>query len=376
MLIHGIKTRVLLVDDEPDFLKVTEKRLRLRGFETETANCGEKALAILRDKSFDVVLLDLAMPGLDGINTLKQIKKDNPEIQILMLSGHATVEKSVEAMKEGAFDFFQKPVDIHYLIEKLHIATEVSRQKLMQRRMAHTEKLASIGTLAAGVAHELNNPLTVILGMADLLIEKTPRDSEQYEILKTIERQGANAKRIVEKLVAFARYSEHDEIEIDVNELIKEVLAVTGKTLSMNRIAVQTDFVDELPPVIGNRGELQQVLMNIMNNAMHAMRGGGILTVTTLLEPKKRDIEIRISDTGPGILKKVRERIFDPFFTTKKVGDGTGLGLSISFGLIKKHKGTIIFETATKDESPQTGTTFIISLPGQALLTSKENINE
>ncbi len=245
----------------------------------------------------------------------------------------------------------------------LGIARDITERKKMEDQMFYTEKLASIGTLAAGVAHEINNPLAIILGFADLMLEKTPKDSEVYEILKTIERQGTNAKRVVENLLSFTRFSEHKEKDVDVNMNIKTVLAVIGNTLWLNKIIIHEDLSESLPLVKGDPGELQQVFFNIINNAVSAMKSGGILTITTRAVDEGKKVEIRISDTGSGIDKDHRTRIFDPLFTTKKVGEGTGLGLFVSYGIITKHEGTIHFETRTKEESEESGTTFTIVFP-------------
>lgn len=245
----------------------------------------------------------------------------------------------------------------------LGIARDITEKKKMEDQMFYTEKLASIGTLAAGVAHEINNPLAVILGFADLLLEKTQPDSESYEILKTIERQGTNAKRVVENLLSFTRFAERKEEEVDINKNIKTVLAVVGNTLWLNKIVLQEKFPDSLPLVKGDSSEMQQVFFNVINNAMAAMKGGGVLGISTAAVEDGSKVEIRISDTGPGIEKDHRTRIFDPLFTTKKVGEGTGLGLFVSYGIITKHEGTITFETRTQDESTETGTTFTIVLP-------------
>jgi signal transduction histidine kinase len=233
----------------------------------------------------------------------------------------------------------------------------------MEEQMYHTEKLASLGTMAAGVAHEINNPLAIILGFTEMLAEKVPSDSELYEILKTIEKQGQNAQRIVSNLLSFARFSEPKEEEVDLKENIEAVLAVEGNTLSLNNIFVERDMVDPLPKVKGDPGELQQVFFNIISNSISAMKEGGILKISARTADSGRNVEIGISDTGSGIKKENRAKIFDPFFTTKKVGEGTGLGLTISYALISKHGGNISFETKTKEESEETGTTFIVSLP-------------
>lgn len=246
----------------------------------------------------------------------------------------------------------------------LGISRDITDRKTMEEHSYHTEKLASMGTLAAGVAHEINNPLTIILGFTDLLKEKVSPDSEFYDILKTIENQGMKAKRVVENLLTFARHKEHTENEVDINKDIQEVLAVVGNNLLLHKIAITAlELSDGLPAVKGDPDELQQVFLNIISNAVYAMRGGGVLTILTRAVNEDSNVEIQIADTGSGIKKEYRSRIFDPLFTTKKVGDGTGLGLSVSYGIIARHGGTITFETKTEEESTETGTSFIITLP-------------
>lgn len=244
----------------------------------------------------------------------------------------------------------------------LGISRDITERRKIEEHSYYTEKLASMGTLAAGVAHEINNPLGVILGFADLLLEKFPPDSQEYDLLKTIEKQGLNAKRVVENLLNFARHKEHKEEIIDINKNIQTVLAIMNNTLLLNKISVKQDLQDNLPLIIADSGELQQVFFNIINNAIHAMQGGGVLTITTGSFDNDT-VEINISDTGHGIKKEHRSRIFDPLFTTKDVGKGTGLGLSVSYGIITKHGGAITFETKTKEESEETGTTFVIAFP-------------
>jgi signal transduction histidine kinase len=218
-----------------------------------------------------------------------------------------------------------------------------------------------------------------------MLLGKTPPESEAYDILKTIEKQGNNAKRVVENLLSFARYRDSREELIEINNNIEEVLTVAGNTLRVSKIVVQKQLAKDLPAIKGDSRELQQVFLNIINNAIYAMKGHGILTVTT--GRTANGVEIRLADTGHGIKKEDRNKIFDPLFTTKEVGEGTGLGLSVCYAIVAKYGGTIAFETSTADESPETlgrvdiddsstivdlsttdgkpltGTTFIITLP-------------
>jgi len=242
---------------------------------------------------------------------------------------------------------------------------DITERKKLEEQMLHTEKLASIGTLAAGVAHEINNPLAVILGFTEILLEKSPENSETHDLLGTIQKQGNNAKRIVENLLSFVRYKEHREDNVDINKSIDEVLTVKGNNLSINNISVIKEMEESLLMVRGDPNELQQIFFNIINNAIPVMKGGGTLTIQTRSIAINEDnyVETRISDTGAGIKPEHRSRIFDPLFTTKKVGEGTGLGLTVSYAIAKKYGGSITFETKVKEESPNSGTTFIITLP-------------
>ena len=238
----------------------------------------------------------------------------------------------------------------------------VTKKKEIEEQMYHTEKLASMGTLAAGVAHEINNPLAIILGFSDLLLERYPPESDEYGMLKTIEKHALNAKKVVQGLLSFARYTDQKEEVCDLNKDIELVLNVVKNALTLNNIKIVKELQSELPTIKGDPGKFQQVFLNLINNSIHAMKEGGTLSIKTKLLDSN-NIEIRFSDTGDGIAPEHRNKIFDPLFTTKKVGEGTGLGLSVCYGIISQHGGKITFETKTKEESSTTGTTFIITLP-------------
>ncbi len=240
---------------------------------------------------------------------------------------------------------------------------DITERKKIEEQMYHTEKLASIGTIAAGVAHDINNPLSIILGFTDILLEKVPRDSEAHGILETIEKQGIHAKKVVENLLSFSRFKEPKEEKVDINKNIETVLAFEGNTLSINNISVKKDMTGSLPLIKGEPNEFQQIFFNVINNSVAAMKGGGVLTIVTRSVENGQSVEIRISDTGTGIEKKNRAKVFEPFFTTKQLGEGTGLGLTIVYSLVAKHGGSVAFDTKTKEESEKTGTTFILTFP-------------
>ncbi len=247
----------------------------------------------------------------------------------------------------------------------LGISRDITERKKMEdEQMFNTEKLASMGTLAAGVAHELNNPMAIILGFTDLLLENAEPGSKNREMLETIEKQALNSKRILENILAFVRGREKMEDATDANEVIESVLAVVEHIMATKKITVERDLVKDLPKVRGDSGHLQQIFMNLINNAVASMDGGGVLTISTrLIEPGNR-VEIRFKDTGFGIKREFRDKIFNAFFTTKRVGEGTGLGLSVCQQIVTRYGGEITFETVSEEEDrARKGTTFIVHLP-------------
>jgi two-component system NtrC family sensor kinase len=226
-----------------------------------------------------------------------------------------------------------------------------------QQELLRQEKLASIGQLAAGVAHEINNPLGTILLLGDVLHNQTPENTPEREDLKLMIDEAMRAKRIVADLLNFARQQEVLAQETDLNALLGQVVAALKVQPIFQQVEIVTQFTDQLPSIQADPDQLQQVFINLMNNAAEAMDGQGVITLQTALQDQFW-VEVKITDTGPGIPKENMSKVFTPFFTTKEVGKGTGLGLSIVYGIIKLHRGQI----AVQSEVGR-GTTFIITLP-------------
>jgi PAS domain S-box-containing protein len=248
----------------------------------------------------------------------------------------------------------------------LCIARDITEAKNLERQLVNTEKLAALGTLAAGVAHEINNPLGVILGFCDLLIRKKEKGSQEFEDLKTIERQGFHCKQIVENLLRFARHGEETSAYTDVNKCLKEITGIVTHTIEINNIELIMDLNRNIPPVRGNSRELQQVFLNLINNAIAVMKAGGVLTIQTAIEQSRKKASIQFKDTGIGIKNEDMDHIFEPFFTTKPEGEGTGLGLSVSYGIISKNGGTINCVSTPENSSGKPhGTVFTVKLPIQ-----------
>ena len=234
----------------------------------------------------------------------------------------------------------------------LCIARDITENKNLERQLVNTEKLASLGTLAAGVAHEVNNPLGVILGFCDLLLQKADKATQAYQDLKTIERQGLHCKEVVENLLSFSRYKTGVTEYSDINQCINEILAVAKHTLEMHDMGLATDLGDNIPLVRGDYRQLQQVFLNLINNAVAARQDGErLMKIHTRYDRKNHKALISISDNGTGIAPENIDHIFEPFFTTKPEGEGTGLGLFVSYGIITSFGGSISCDRSSKDST-------------------------
>jgi two-component system NtrC family sensor kinase len=211
----------------------------------------------------------------------------------------------------------------------------------IQEHLVQSEKLASIGKLAAGIAHEINNPLGGILIYSHLILEDTPPNGPHHENLKKIVKETTRCKNIVKGLLDFARPKEPEMAPTDIPALLESCLGFTGHQSLFQNITVVKSFAADLPRIVADAAQLQQVFMNLILNAAEAMDGRGTLTIKAGVDADRAELVVDIMDTGHGIKEEDRARLFEPFFTTKDVGKGTGLGLAISYGIVRKHQGSI-----------------------------------
>lgn len=530
--------RILVVDDEQGLRDLLSYELGIMGFMVQTASDGVEAVEMVEKQKFDLVISDIKMPRMDGLAALEQIKKIDPNIEVIMATGFGTIDMAVRAMKKGAYDFIQKPYNLEemgLLIEKaleksdlralialyecsrtlfstinlkellkivmdliqkvlqadegslmllnkdnkLYIASSIGIEKIVadkvylnigeriagraaaERRemllingltdypefsgidinfnigssivipLAHqdellgvlnlnrisnrdnfnssdlrnasifasqvtqavqnakmyqtlennieelkaahkmleetkdqlveSEKLASIGRLVAGVAHELNNPLTSVIGYTDLLIQSDIQGEAKKQLV-IIFKEAERCRTIIQDLLVFARRREPVFEQINLNTLIRETIESLSVEISKNCIEVIQKSGDQ-QMIIADACQLKQVFMNILTNAMHALASvNGEKKVTISVHATKRDfVKVSFSDNGPGIEEKNLSKIFEPFFSTKGVGKGTGLGLSLSYGIIKQHGGSI----SVRSKQGQ-GATFDIEIPLKA----------
>ncbi len=228
--------------------------------------------------------------------------------------------------------------------------------RAMQAHLIQSEKLAGVGKLAAGVAHEINNPLTCVLTNSSLILSDLPPDDPRREDLQAIVDETLRCRKIVKGLLDFARQTKPQKQRLDLNKVASDVIALVRNQASFQNISLDTDLDPALPPVLADADQMRQVVLNIILNAADAMPQGGKIRVRSFFASKKDQAVLRISDNGPGIPAEIQDKMFEPFFTTKKTG--TGLGLAIAYGIMERHKGALKVESA-----PGQGTAIEVILP-------------
>jgi len=241
-------------------------------------------------------------------------------------------------------------------IGRLLLFDDVTQRERMEEQMSQTEKLTSLGLLAAGVAHEVNTPLAVISNYIQMLAKQMPDGDPRHSIIEKIVKQTFRASEIVNNLLSFSRTGAGELADVDLNRVVEETLSLVAHPLKTSQIRVVKQLSDGLPPVRGSANKLQQVFLNLFLNARDAMPTGGLLEVRTAAH--NGGVEIEVVDTGNGIPREHIHKIFDPFFTTKATGRGTGLGLSVTYGIIKEHAGRIDVRS-----TPGRGTSFHVEFP-------------
>jgi two-component system NtrC family sensor kinase len=407
--------RILIVDDEEPVRKLYAACLGER-HTCVTAGDAQEALVRLASGDIALVIADVKMPGLSGIELLRRVVEHFPDTAVIMASGIQRSQRVLDAVRLGAYDYLMKPCDLDVLqlsveraLEKRALLRDARRYKedlesrnaelerrkaeleRLQAQLVHSEKMASLGQLAAGVAHELNNPAGFIYGNMEMLSEcagglerllrvydkaaltgelatevAAVKDEINYEttlddiraIVEDCHSGAARIRDVVQNLRLFSRLDEAEFKKVDLHESIEATIRLLSQYYGSGRTTLERSY-GELPPVDCYAGQLNQVWMNLLVNAAQAAGPHGRVRVATRLDGRRA--VITVSDTGRGIAPEHLDKIFDPFFTTKPVGEGTGLGLSISYGIVERHGGSIGVES-----SPGAGTTFTVTIPVDA----------
>ncbi|OGR88524.1 MAG: hypothetical protein A3A86_05400 [Elusimicrobia bacterium RIFCSPLOWO2_01_FULL_60_11] len=295
----------------------------------------------------------------------KQDKAFYEDLWKTILSGRVWHGELVNRRKDGTLypeEMTITPVKIegHEITHFIAIKQDVTYRKKMEAMLLQSEKMSAVGRLAGGVAHEINNPLGVIMGFAQILLRRYRDDKDLAMPLMSIEREAQRCKAFVSELLTFSRTANAAMEPCDFNELVRESMHLVGSKAKTMGTELKLELAEGLPPVLVNKNQIQQVIVNLCSNAQDAVGERGTLTVRTLARGKegKDFIELQVRDNGAGIAPEIKDKIFEPFFTTKEVGKGTGLGLALVYEIVQKHQGTIEAESERGK-----GTTINIYLP-------------
>jgi signal transduction histidine kinase len=381
--------RVLIIDDEKVILDLTAIILRNRGYQVATALCAEEGFRIIEQERPELVLLDYMMPNVDGLTALKEIRVRHPDTYVIMFTGKGSEEIAVELMKAGASDYILKPFNNQDLVERIENVLKLrsvelqnrallsERERLLaeiaewnrelearvqeksealtraQAEIVQSEKLATLGYLSAGMAHEVRNPLNSIALFVQL-IKSGLEEAERLEYVEKILKEVDRIDGILSKLLHASKRPRFEISDVRVDRLLEATLDAFTPQLRQKKIRVVTDFRSLPPAIKADPMEIEQIFTNLFLNSIHVMPAEGTLTVELDQDPTY--LNIRVSDTGPGIPPENLPNIFDPFFTTNS--RGTGLGLSVVLRIVKTYQGKIEVE-----RSDSSGTTFAVRLP-------------
>jgi len=423
------KANVLVVDDELGPRESMRMILKPK-HNVFTAEDGATALRTIEERPIDLVTLDLKMRGMQGIEVLKEIKKNNPQIEVIIVTGFGTLKSATEAMKYGVKGYITKPYNLieitsivekaieerrfnlklrnffketlfsdtthfpeevesdlpplaenvpeeiefsedildvsEYKIKKMReIQDDVSRENaVLEEKLMRSERLALVGQMAAGYAHELNNSLTTMLGYTELVHNvinaNYPELRELLGKITTITNQTQRASQLSQNLLDISRKKSSEREPTDVHKLIEQVLAYTEYRVHAQGLKVVRDFEPTLPRISVDPRRVEQVFLNLILNACHAMAKGGTLSITARQVQREMGsvVQLAFADNGHGIAEQNLKEIFDPFFSTKAGTGGTGLGLFISRKIVESYQGTI--GVASEENK---GTTFTVEFP-------------
>jgi signal transduction histidine kinase len=392
--------RILVVDDEKSIRLTLREFLVAAGYEVAVAEEAQAAQRLLQDGEFDVIVSDIVLPRMTGVELLRLIRQVSPRVQVILMTGEPTVETASDAVRAGAFDYLFKPISKEAILRSVANAARIKavddeRERLAQinreyqerlermvgertralqeamdeltrtqQQLVQQERLKALGQMVSGIAHDFNNVLMPIVGIPALLLEDPDLLNDRDDVLsmlKTVSAAGQDAREIVRRLREFYRPGEPQEMHaVKVNQVIEQTIALTEPAWKAQSeaagkaIRIVTDMGD-VPETPGSEAGLRELLTNLIINAVDAIPKEGTITFRTRREGEW--VVMQVADTGAGMTEDVRSHCFEPFYTTK--GEhGTGLGLAMCHGIVKRHGGQIEVTSGI-----DAGTTFTIRLP-------------
>lgn len=378
---------LVIVDDEPVILQILKAVFEDEPYRLTLAASGHEALQVMQRDGVDLLLTDKNLPDVNGLELLKAAKQVNADAEVIIITGYASLETALAAMELDAFDYVLKPLNnvfdirkkVRRALEKQRMVirnrelltfleaknTELERSldetRRLQAELIQSEKLAGIGTLAAGIAHEISNPLFGILGLAEAIVDEEDPDLVK-DYARDIVEYSQSIRSIVVELSSYSRASKGEYLTtVDLPRVITDAIRLVERSADTDGIEIVTEL-EERTFVNARTNEVQQIFVNLVKNAAEALseqrssgREGHIVVRAGVGEGK---VWAEVSDNGPGIPESNLAMVFDPFYTTKQPGKGTGLGLNIVYRIVTKYRGTITAESVEGH-----GTTFHLSFP-------------
>jgi len=363
------KGSVLVVDDE---IGARESMKMILGgrFDVSTTDSGYKAIQLVKEKNFDVVILDIRMPDISGIEVLQRIKENESSPEVMMVTAYAALDTAKDAMRLGAYDYMEKPFksfDEFREVVSRGVERKMKAEKVLQlardfdevrKQLLQLEKLSSLGQIASEVMHELATPITGVLGYSEFLLDQECDGIIKNSLVK-IRSEAERCQTMIRNVLMFARKPENKKRPTNINEIITRTIDIKAHQIRLDSIELSLVLDPELPIASVDFSLIQQVIINIVGNAQDVLRKhDGERKISVKTKSDSKYIYIAISNTGPHIPKEHLEMIFEPYFTTKSAENGTGLGLSISRDILHSHKGDI-----TIQNNDEIGVTFTIKLP-------------
>jgi signal transduction histidine kinase len=384
---HDNKPHLVIVDDEPVILQILKAVFEDEPYRLTLASSGHEALEVMRRDGVDLLLTDKNLPDVNGLELLKAAKQVNTDAEVIIITGYASLETALAAMELDAFDYVLKPLNnVFDIRKKVRRALEKQRMvirnrelltflesknaelersldetKRLQAELIQSEKLAGIGTLAAGIAHEISNPLFGILGLAEAILEEDKPDLVR-EYATDIVEYSQNIRSIVVELSSYSRASKGEYLTtVDLTRVINDAIRLVERSADTRGIRITTTL-EPSTFVNARTNEIQQVFVNLVKNAVEALAdlhgAGREGEVSVRTGADNGQVWATVSDNGPGIPSSNLAMVFDPFYTTKQPGKGTGLGLNIVYRIVTKYRGTVTAESLEGQ-----GTTFRVRFP-------------
>lgn len=367
--------RVLLVEDNPMTVRLVTRLFGAHGggrFHLDAVSSLGEALFFLASHAVDVVLLDLFLGDASGLEGLERVQEAHPLLAVVVMTSAGDERLAVEAIQAGAQDYLVKgEVDPPGVFRSIRYALERSqaeaRNRMLEQRLLEARKLEAIATLAAGVAHNVNNTLMVVLGQTNFMLDQTPNSDPRKRRLRSIERAATRSVDLVRQLLTFSRVQSFNPVEVDLNGLLLSLEPALSAALG-RRVEVRFVTGPSVPPLQADRRQLEQMLVSLALNARDAMPEGGTFAVRTSVSRDGARVMLEVADTGVGMSEEVRARAFEPFFTTRGLASASGLGLSAVAGIVRQHGGTI--DVASREGA---GTTFSIGLPVRSQAVQRDH---